>query len=156
MWAAILLLVILWFLPGAWVIGFHIRNRRRRASSGGSSGECALAEERSTALLRDLLDEREYEQLKHHGYVDIASPSCEERIYRIPRIAGRVRVYEHGHALVELCVQPAVPLPANDVIVLHKLMIEGNEQGYLARANEIPLTLPPHFYGLPWWFFPAH
>jgi hypothetical protein len=34
------------------------------------------------------------------------------------------------------------PLPKNDVIALHKLMIEGNEHGYLARANKIPLFFP--------------
>jgi hypothetical protein len=47
---------------------------------------------------------------------------------------------------VELCVRPEVALPSNDMIVLHKLMIQGNEQGYLDQANKIPLTLPPRFY----------
>jgi hypothetical protein len=44
---------------------------------------------------------------------------------------------------MHLCMQPVEPLPINDVIALHKLMIEGNEQGYLACANEIPLFFFP-------------
>ncbi len=93
-------------------------------------------------MLRDLLDEREYQQLMECGYLDVASPGYVERVYRIPASAGWVCVYEHGRALVNLCVQPIVPLPADDVIALHKLMIEGDEQDYLERANAIPLLLP--------------
>jgi len=92
--------------------------------------------------LRDLLDEREFQQLTQYGYLDIASPNYEDRVYRIPGCAGWVCVYEKGQALVNLCVQPVEPLPINDVIALHKLMIEGNEHGYLARANQIPLFFP--------------
>jgi len=107
----------------------------------------ALAEERSRALLRELLSEHEYLQLTRHGYVDVPSPSRATRVYRIPGRAGRVRIYEDGRPVAELCVQPAKPLPANDVIVLHKLMIEANERGYLARANEIPFIVPRRLNG---------
>ena len=152
-WLALLLLTVLWLLPGIWALVYHIQRRRRRFPNALTAAERTLAEERSNALLRDLLSEQEYQQLMRHGYLDVPSPSHEERVYRIPRNAGRVRVYVGGRALVELCVQPVVPLPANDVIVLHKLMIEGNEQGYLARANEIPLVLPPPFYDQQRWTF---
>lgn len=154
-WLALLLLAVLWLLPGVCALVYQMQRRRGQFLGATSPAERALAEERSSALLRDLLDEQEYQQLMQHGYLDIASPSHEERVYRIPRHAGRVRVYEDGRALVELCIQPVVPLPANDVIVLHKLMIQGNEQGYLARANEIPLPLPPRLYDHQWWTFLA-
>lgn len=149
----LLALTCLWLLPGLWALGCRARDRRGQAVAAVSPSERALAEERSRALLRDMLDEREYQQLMQHGYVDIASPSHEKRTYRIPRNAGRVCVYESGRALVELCVQPVTPLPANDVVVMHKLLIESDEQGYLACANEIPLVLPPRFYTQQNWTF---
>ena len=138
-WLAVLFVSIFWLLPALWVFTSRVQRRRRRAAS---SAEHALAEARSAALLRDLLDEREMEQLTQDGYLDIPSPNYENRVYRIPCCAGWVCVYEMGQARMHLCVQPADPLPNNDVIALHKLMIEGNEQGYLARANEIPLFFP--------------
>ena len=45
-------------------------------------------------LLRDMLGE--YQQLTECWYLQTASPSHEERIYRIPRRGGLVRVHEHG------------------------------------------------------------
>jgi hypothetical protein len=146
---AVLVLGILigfWLLPAVWMHARRARERRRAENDAVSPEERALAEERSSALLRELLEEHEYQQLLRHGYVDVASPSRATRVYRIPCFAGRVRIYEDGRPLAELCVQPVVALPTNDVIVLHKLMIEANEQGYLARANQIPLVLPPRYY----------
>jgi hypothetical protein len=139
-WVAVLFVTIFWLLPALWVFTSRVQRRRRRAAA---SAEYALAEARSAVLLRDLLDERELEQLTEDGYLDIASPNYEGRVYRIPGCAGWVCVYENGQARMHLCVQPADPLPNNDVIALHKLMIEGNEQGYLACANEIPLFFFP-------------
>lgn len=150
---ALLLLICLWLLPAMLILGSAIEHRRRLGLAGISPRERALAELRSAELLRDVLDERELQQLAQHGYVDVASPSREGRVYRIPRDAGRVRVFDDGRARVELCIQPVTPLPANDVIALHKLMIEGNEQGYLARANEIPLTLPSRLHDQQTWTF---
>lgn len=93
------------------------------------------ADGRARALLREMLSEGEYQQLTKFGYLEVSSPSNEQRVYRIPGGGGLVRVYEHGAAIMELCLQPAEPLPEGDVVVLHKLMIQGNEQEYLARAN---------------------
>ena len=138
-WLAVLFVAIFWLLPALWVFTSHLQRRRRWATA---SAEHALAESRSGVLLRDLLDERELQQLAQDGYLDIASPNYADRVYRIPGCAGWVCVYEKGQALVNLCVQPVEPLPINDVIALHKLMIEGNEPGYLARANQIPLFFP--------------
>jgi hypothetical protein len=139
--------LLLWFLPGAYVVGFDLWNRCRGSRVTLGPDELKSAESRARALLCELLDEREYDQLMRQGYLEVASPNHEERTYRIPCNTGRVRVYEHGEARVDLCVQPVISLPASDVIVLHKLMIQGNEEGYLARANEVPLPLPPAFYG---------
>lgn len=104
--------------------------------------ERALAERRSEELLRDLLDECEYRQLVRYGYMDVPSRCYAGRLYRIPYLPGRVSILEDGRAVAELCVQPLAPLPDNDMIVLHKVMIEGDELDYLARANAFPVTVP--------------
>lgn len=143
---AIGLVIATWLLPPVVLFLLHVRSRRPDGMEGMTPEERVLSEQRSGALLRELLDEREYQQLKRHGYVEVASPSRASRVYRIPALAGRVRVYEHGRAVAELCVLPTAAMPANDLVMLHKLMIVANEQDYLARANELPLLLPPRFY----------
>jgi hypothetical protein len=98
-------------------------------------GEHLSAESRAKALLREMLSEGQYQQLIKFGYLEVSSPSFEQRIYRIPGSGGLVKVYEKGCAVMELCLQPAEPLPDGDVVVMHKLMIEANEQEYLQKAN---------------------
>ena len=106
----------------------------------GTSDECA------EALLRDVLDEQEYQQLTQRGYLDVNSPSDAKRVYRIPAREGLVRMYQNGAAVRELCLQPVEPLPRADVIALHKLMIQGDEQEYLTRARHFAATRPNQRY----------
>ena len=40
-----------------------------------------------------------------------------------------------------LCVQPLGPLPDGDVVRMHKLMSEANEEEYLRIANRFEPTL---------------
>jgi hypothetical protein len=110
------------------------------------AGISPAAQENSLALLKSILNEGEYEQLTQWGYLDIGSPSNPQRIYRIRRNGGLVSVYEDGKAIQEVCVQPVDPLPRDDVVVLHKLMIQGNEQEYLAKANQFPPLFPRQRY----------
>lgn len=91
------------------------------------------------ALLRDVLDAHEYEQLTKHAYFEVKSPTDPARVYRIPGYLGLVRVYEHGVAVRDLCIQPVEHLPSADVIAMHKLMIQGAEQEYLARARQFTI-----------------
>ena len=107
-----------------------------------AAGVSTTAQERSLALLRDVLSEHEFEQWTRQGYLDVSSPSEAQRIYRIRRADGLVRVYEQGKAVRALCLQPAEPLPSNDLVVLHKLMIQGNEQEYVQKANLYPALFP--------------
>jgi hypothetical protein len=93
------------------------------------------AESRAKALLREMLTENQYQQLIKFGYLEVPSPSIDYRVYRIPGSGGLVKVFERGSAVMELCLQPAEPLPDGDVVVMHKLMIEANEQEYLQKAN---------------------
>jgi len=95
------------------------------------------AERRATTLLRDVLTPEQCRQLLWHGYLEVPSPSSAGRVYRVPRARGGfVQVIENGRAVMRLCVQPVERLPDADVIVLHKLMIEANEEHYLQKANK--------------------
>jgi len=97
--------------------------------------EHLTADSRAKALLREMLSENQYQQLIKYGYLEVMSPTIDHRVYRIPGAGGLVKVYERGCAIMELCLQPAEPLPDGDVVVMHKLMIEANEQEYLKQAN---------------------
>jgi len=50
-----------------------------------------------------------------------------------------VEVYDEGKLTMRLCVEPLERLPAADVVLMHKLMIEGNEERYLHEANIVHL-----------------
>ncbi len=94
------------------------------------------AERRAVDLLRDLLTPEQERQLLWRGYLEIPSPTEPRRVYRVPRVNGYVQVVENGRAIMRLCLQPVESLPDADVVVLHKLMIEANEEMYLQKANK--------------------
>ncbi len=94
------------------------------------------AERRAMHLLRDMLTPEQFHQLIWRGYLEIPSHVEPQRVYRVPRARGYVQVIENGRAIMRLCVQPVECLPDADVIVLHKLMIEANEEVYLQKANK--------------------
>ena len=98
------------------------------------------AHRRAERLLAANLSERERLQLQRCGYIELVSPKVRGRTYRVPARPGMVEVYEHGEPAMRLCVQPAVPLPQPDVVLMHKLLIEGDEQTYLRMANRLPLS----------------
>jgi len=75
--------------------------------------------------------------LIRQGYIDIPSPSDPERVYRVPRSPGQVQVREKGQLTQWLCLQPFEWVPDADLVVIHKLMIEADEQTYLQKANSI-------------------
>jgi hypothetical protein len=94
------------------------------------------AERRAMHLLRDILTPEQLHQLVWRGYVEIRSPTQPLRVYRVPRTRGYVQVIENGRAIMRLCLQPVECLPDADIVVLHKLMIEANEETYLQKANK--------------------
>jgi hypothetical protein len=109
------------------------------------AAEKRAAQERARELLCGVLGVTAFEQLLRAGYLEITSPSRLGRVYRIPQRPGLVQVYEHGVAVERLCIQPTHPLPDDDIVVMHKLLIEADEQGYLATANHFPILpfIPP-------------
>lgn len=93
------------------------------------------AGQRAEALLAEILGDGEYRELERLGYLEVRSPSRPGRVYRVPRSRDQVRVYESGRATMRLCVGPVERVPDADVVLMHKLMIEGDEQQYLRIAN---------------------
>jgi hypothetical protein len=94
------------------------------------------AERRAADLLRDTLTAEQLRQLIWRGYVEIPSPTEPQRLYRVPKNKGYVQVLENGRPTMRLCLQPVECLPDADIVVLHKLMIEANEEMYLQKANK--------------------
>jgi hypothetical protein len=113
----------------------------RTITGVGRRSEWRDAQERAEALLMQVLSEEEYRSLDRRGYIEVQSPSRPRRIYRVPRHQGQVKVFEGGVPLMALCVQPVDPIPDGDTIIMHKLMIEGNESEYLRIANRFEPTL---------------
>jgi hypothetical protein len=85
------------------------------------------------------------------GFLEIASSSIAGRTYRIPLQGGRVQVYEDGHPVCSLCVQLTLSVPPSDTVLVHKLLLESDEDGYLATANRFaPQDGPASYLAVPW------
>jgi hypothetical protein len=110
------------------------------------------ADRAAEALLREMLTPAEYRQLRTTGYLEVASPTRPGRVYRVPRIRGKVVILEDGHPTELLCLQPAAAagdIPDADIVLMHKVLIQSDEEYYLTTAN--------HFRDLLWWLSgPAH
>ncbi len=100
--------------------------------------ERRAAEGRAKMLLRQMLDPEEYEHLIKRGWLEVPSPSIPGRVYRVPYVQGMVEVVEDGISTMRLCVVPLRWVPDPDVVLIHKLMIEGDEARYLRVANRFP------------------
>ena len=94
------------------------------------------ANRRAEELLRAVLSEEQYRALGTMGYLEVPSHLIPGRIYRIRR-HGPVEVHESGQFRSCLCLRPVSPLPASDLVLLHKLLLEGDEQRYIQTANVI-------------------
>jgi len=99
------------------------------------------AQERAEALLRDLLSPDEYDRLLRRGYLELPSRLHPNWVYRVPRHQGQVKVFEGDTPVLALCVQSVEPIPDADAVIMHKLMIEGDEETYLRVANRFEPTL---------------
>jgi hypothetical protein len=86
-----------------------------------------------------VLTRQQYRHLVRHGYLDIPSPRDPECIYRVPRSQGLVGVIKRVKRKASLCLQPVEWVPDADVVVMHKLMIEADEENYLQMANKLAL-----------------
>jgi hypothetical protein len=92
---------------------------------------------RAEALVRCVLSDSERAQLRRDGFLEVPSPSVEGRRYRIPRRGSPVAVLEPTGRVVYLCLQPETPVAEQELLVVHKLMLEGAEDEYWHRANRV-------------------
>ena len=105
--------------------------------SYGSYLKWSTANRRAGELLRSVLSLAQYHQLTRRGYIDIKSPRDHQRVYRVPKAPGLVGVIEQGRRKENLCLQPLGWVPDSDIVVMHKLMIEADEETYLQTANKL-------------------
>lgn len=96
------------------------------------------ARRRAHALLASHLDDREFAQLIKYDYLEVASPSNPRRVYRVYAHPDKVSVIEDGVEIERLCLQTEDVLPDDDMILLHKVLILGDEQWYLETAQHSP------------------
>ncbi len=102
--------------------------------------EWSRSSQRANELLRSALSSEQYSQLTQYGYLDITSPRDPGCIYRVPKVPGLVQVIEKGRQAASLCLQPLEQVPDADIVVIHKLMIEADEETYLQTANKLTFT----------------
>jgi hypothetical protein len=109
------------------------------------------AEKTAGALLLEMVSEEQKRQMARFGCLTVRSPAVSDRVYLIPVKRGMVQMYESGRLTAVLCVEPTEWTPRGDVVLMHKLMIEGNEEAYLRTANirpesewNEPFSLPGH------------
>ncbi|HET8629883.1 MAG TPA: hypothetical protein VFL91_20880 [Thermomicrobiales bacterium] len=130
--------VALWALP---VLVLWWREARRGPRPTRAQRRAARA--RAARTLAALLTAEERAQLRRRGYLAVPSRAVPGRVYRIPRGGDRVEVYEGGRHVATLCVEPAAPLPAPERVLLHKLLLEGDERAYLRAARAFPAPPAP-------------
>ena len=118
----------------AWLAPLRLRKRTARLRSYRVQAE---AEQRAETLLREVVGEDGFARLARRGYLQVPSPTFPSRVYLVPERQGPVTVCENGRPVMRLCVQTVERVPDYDTVVMHKLMIEGNEREYLRIANRV-------------------
>jgi hypothetical protein len=99
--------------------------------------ERRAAAARAEALLGRVLSQAERAQFRRDGFLEVPSPSVLGRRYRIPRRGSPVAVLEPSGRVVYLCLQPDAPVAPEELVVVHKLLLEGAEAEYWQRANRV-------------------
>jgi len=108
---------------------------------------------RAERLLRQGMTRQEYELLLYFGYLEIPSKLYPTLFYRILR-KRRVHVYDlcdtgmgqHYQKLGELYAVTHEPLPDADSFLLHKWLIEADEQAYLDSAHWVGHSVQTRLY----------
>jgi hypothetical protein len=95
------------------------------------------AARRAEALVQRVLSERDRTELRRSGFVEVPSGLVKGRRYRIPRGGGPVAVLEPDGRVGYLCLQPDTPVAPAELVLIHKLMLEGAEAEYWQRANRV-------------------
>lgn len=92
------------------------------------------AVERSYDLLRDLLDEEQREMFDRDGYFHVYTRDG-VRKYRLHKDRAPALVESENGGRYSFCIHPTSHYPRGDVIAAHKLLLETDEERFLAIAN---------------------
>jgi hypothetical protein len=109
----------------------------REEAARRADAERSAAEETARQLLHSMLSETDKRMLAAHGYFEVRGGKSGTR-YRI--VAGHhgtrnvLELDRHGHPRRRLCAHP-FGVPDGDVLLAQKLVIETNEDLFLATAN---------------------
>ncbi|HEY2593399.1 MAG TPA: hypothetical protein VGK33_05840 [Chloroflexota bacterium] len=95
------------------------------------------ANRQAEALVRHVLSQDEQAQLRRDGFLEVPSQEVSGRTYRIPRRGSPVAVLEPDGHVKYLCLQPETPVAGPELMVVHKLMLEGAEGDYWEKANRV-------------------
>jgi hypothetical protein len=99
------------------------------------------ASRRADLLVRQVLSASEFAQLRREGFIEVPSRISPGRRYWIPAGGSPVAALEPDGRLVYLCLQPAQPVPRQELVVIHKLLLEGAEDEFWRRANQVGRAL---------------
>lgn len=115
---------------------YEVRQAEQRVKIAQEKEELKQAGARALTLLLSQLDPSQQATYQEHGYFDLTSE--EGHLYRLYKgISGNVKRLD-GITLNEVtsyCAHPVGLMPANDVVLAQKLMLECNEHEFLRVAN---------------------
>ena len=101
----------------------------------GPSTDRDLAWDRAEAVLRDSLTPEQLATYDEHGHVEVPSRLVPGRVYRVDGWRPVAAFDAEGRFEGAVCLRPRESLPGPDVILAHKLYIEGAERRFLTDGN---------------------
>jgi hypothetical protein len=104
--------------------------------------EHAAAKKRAELLLTSILTDAQRETWEKEKFFEIVVAGKVYRLRERGNYAQRVQLVEAGKPLVEYCIHPSATheLPAPDVLLAQKLLLETNELEFLRIANATRLA----------------
>jgi hypothetical protein len=108
------------------------RTERERAWAESEAKRMAVAA-RAEELLLSVLTDKQKESYKKEKLFDV---EIADKVYRL-RDRQRAQLLKNGKPIVEYCIHPSYEhgLPAEDVLIAQKLLLETDETAFLRIAN---------------------
>jgi hypothetical protein len=93
---------------------------------------------RADRLLRDVLGEIQYQELRGAGFIDLPSGRHPGRMYRLDSL-GNLSFRDPGETgfNTTLCVQPEEAIPRDDQVAMRYLLVTADEERLVKTANPI-------------------
>jgi hypothetical protein len=100
---------------------------------------------KSERLLKGILTSKQRRQWERFRYITVQSPRAPGVVYKIPD-DGKIRMFEDGKPVTDLCIYPVEYLPIGDRVATLKLMVEADEDEFLKVAIRHEIRPPgAHF-----------